>query len=85
MIPKSGNRFSEKIMLHQVLGRDDLEKTHPALPRRLRRGLLAAGLRLATQGIVKVAAAVAPGKGKRKQQQAGLEDCLHTPPHHEAP
>jgi hypothetical protein len=48
-------------------------------------GLLAAGLRLATQGIVKVAAAVAPAKGKRKQQQAGLEYCLHTPPHHEAP
>src|SRR5436190_23916602 len=32
MIPKSGNRFSEKIMLHQNLEReDDSKKRHPAL------------------------------------------------------
>jgi hypothetical protein len=31
MIPKSGNRFSEKIMLHKKLERDDdSKKSHPA-------------------------------------------------------
>jgi hypothetical protein len=41
MIPKSGNRFSEKIMLHKKLERDgDSKKSHPALEPRISDSLL---------------------------------------------
>ena len=37
MIPKSGNRFSEKIMLNKKLDRDDdSKKSHPDLESRSR-------------------------------------------------
>jgi hypothetical protein len=37
MTPKSGNRFSEKIMLHKKLERDgDSKNSHPALAALLR-------------------------------------------------
>jgi len=38
MIPKSGNRFSEKLMLHQKVQRDgDSMKSHSALAKMKRR------------------------------------------------
>jgi hypothetical protein len=52
MVPKSGYRFSEKIMLNNRLKRDDdSKKSHPALARRSRPADAALLLRLERRGL----------------------------------